>query len=204
MSTRPPPKPWPMKWVVLAILVFIPIYTYLTLHFRRPGPEYEPYEEARDRATVDRLLADGYRRVPLAATRPTEPLRPAAPARIADAPGGLPAPLEKALVAAPLLPTTVSRVEAAGETGAGQPYSVDFTAELPDEKEDLLDAQAYVRKGELVIVPNFEHVAGALLVRSPETAVHLTLPAGVLVPGRYRVTLVALREARTWQLAVTR
>ena len=193
-----------MKWVVLAIIVFIPLYTYLTLHFRRPGPEYEPYEEARDRATVDRLLAAGYRRVELATMRPTEPLRPAAPARVADAAGGLPAPLVTALVAAPLLPATVSRVAAADTTGAGQPYSVDFIAALPDENEDLLDGQAYVRRGELVIVPNFERVTGALMVRSSETAVRLTVPAGVLAAGRYRVTLVALRDTRTWELLVTK
>jgi len=193
-----------MKWVVLAIIVFIPLYTYLTLHFRRRDPVYEPYEEARDRATVDRLLAAGYRRVDLTAMRPTERLRPAMPARVADASGGLPAGLKTALVAAPLLPATVSQVAAASETGAAQPYFIDFTAGLPDETEELMDAQAYVRKGELVIVPNFERVSGALLVRSTETAVRLTVPAGVLAPGRYRVALVARRDTRTWELTVTR
>ena len=193
-----------MKWVVLAILIFIPLYTYLTLHFRRPGPEYEPYAEARDRATVERLLARHYRRVELTAERPTEPSLPAAPARIMDLPGGLPAPLNTALVAAPLLPTTVSKVAAAHQISAAQPYLVDFTATLPDEKENLLDAQAYVRENELVIVPNFEPAAGALSVRSPETVVRITVPAGVLAPGRYRVLLVALRDARAWELTVTK
>jgi len=193
-----------MKWVIAAIVVFIPVYTYLTLHFRRPDPVYEPYAEARERATVLRLRAAGYRRVPLAAARPTEPLRPAVPASIHEVPGGLPAPLETAVVAAPLLPTTVSQITAAGEAGEDAPYPVDFAATLPDEKEDLLDGQAYVRPGELVIVPNFEHVAGALLVRSPEVTVRLTLPAGVLAPGRYRVTLVGLRNAQSWQLIVSK
>ena len=47
-------KPWPMKWIVASILVFIPIYTYLTLHYRRPGPAFNPYGDMRDRADVIR------------------------------------------------------------------------------------------------------------------------------------------------------
>jgi hypothetical protein len=191
-----------MKWIVIAILLFVPIYTYLTLHYRRSGPVYEPYAEARDRAMVERLLAAGYRRVTLAATRPTETLRISARALIVAAPGGLPADLATALTDAPLPPARVTHIIAARETAAAQPYIVDFTATLPDEKEELLDAQIYVREGRLVIVPNFERVPGGLLVRSPETEVRITVPAGILPPGNYRVALVATHESRTWALTV--
>jgi hypothetical protein len=202
MSARPQPKPWPMKWIVIAIILFVPIYTYLTWHFRRSGPVYEPYAEARDRATVERLLAAGYRRVTLTATRPTEPLRTAAPASIVAAPGGLPPDLATAIVVPPMLPSSVTHIAATREISATQPYIVDFTAALPDEKEELLDAQIYVREGRLVLIPNFERVAGGLLVRSPETEVRLTVPAGILPPGHYRVMLVATHESRTWSLSV--
>jgi hypothetical protein len=202
MPARPPPKPWPMKWIVIAILLFVPIYTYLTLHFRRSGAVYEPYAEARDRAMTERLLAAGYHRVTLPATRPTELMPTAARAAIMAVPGGLPADLTTALTAAPLPPARVTHVVAARETSAAQPYIVDFTATLPDEKEELLDAQIYVREGRLVLVPNFERVPGGLLVRSPETEVRLTVPAGVLPPGHYRVTLVATHESQTWMLFV--
>jgi hypothetical protein len=191
-----------MKWIVVAILVFVPIYTYLTVHFRRSGQVYEPYAEARDRATVERLLAAGYRCITLAATRPTEPLRTSARASIAAAPGGLPADLAMALVAAPLPPARVTHIAAARETNAAQPYIIDFTATLPDEKEELLEAQIYVRTGSLVLVPNFERVPGGLLVRSTETEVRLTVPAGVLPPGHYRVMLVGTHESQTWALSV--
>ncbi|HWZ95947.1 MAG TPA: hypothetical protein VNW30_12195 [Opitutaceae bacterium] len=203
MPARPPPKPWPMKWIVIAILVFVPIYTYLTVHFRRSGRVYEPYAEARDRAMIERLLAAGYRhRVTISATRPTEPLRASARAPIGAAPGGLPADLATALTAVPLPPARVTHIAAARETSTAQPYIVDFTATLPDEKEELLDAQIYVREDQLVLVPNFERVPGGLLVRSPETEVRLTVPAGILPPGRYRVTLVATHESQTWALSV--
>jgi hypothetical protein len=61
-----------MRWIVVAILLFIPTYTYLTLHFRRPGPSFNPYQDMRDRADVIRLLKAGYRRVAIEATRPVE------------------------------------------------------------------------------------------------------------------------------------
>src|SRR5580692_4267280 len=128
MPARPQPKPWSMKWIVVAILVFVPVYTYLNWHFRRPEPVYEPYAEARDRATVERLLAAGYRCVTLAATRPTDLLRAPVPAHIVAAPGGLPADLALALVVAPLPPASVTHVTAARETSATLPYPVDFTA----------------------------------------------------------------------------
>jgi hypothetical protein len=202
MPARPPPKPWSMKWIVIAILLFVPAYTYLTLHFRRSGPLYEPYAEARDRAMTERLLAVGYHRVTITATRPTETLRLSARAPIVAAPGGLPADLATALTAAPLPPARATHVVAARESSTAQPYSVDFTATLPDEKEELLDAQIYVRAGRLVLVPNFERVPGGLLVRSPETEVRITVPAGILPPGHYRVTLVATHESQTWALSV--
>jgi hypothetical protein len=191
-----------MKWIVIAILIFVPIYTYLTVHFRRSGRVYEPYAEARDRAMIERLLAAGYRRVTISATRPTEPMLASARAPIEAAPGGLPADLATALTAAPLPPARVTHIIAARETSTAQPYIVDFTATLPDEKEELLDAQIYVREGTLVLVPNFERVPGGLLVRSPETEVRLTVPAGILPPGHYRLTLVATQESLTWILFV--
>jgi hypothetical protein len=202
MPARPPPKPWPMKWIVISILLFVPIYTYLTLHFRRSGPAYEPWEEGHDRAMTERLLAAGYHRLTIAATRPTELLPTSARASIVTAPGGLPADLASAFVVAPLPPARVTHIVAARETSAAQPYIVDFTATLPDEKEELLDAQIYVRAGRLVLVPNFERVPVGLLVRSPETEVRITVPAGVLPPGHYRVMLVATHESQTWALSV--
>lgn len=202
MPARPTPKPWPMKWIVVSILLFVPIYTWLTLHFRRSGPVYEPYAEARDRAMTGRLLAAGYRRVTLTATRPTESLRISARAPVTAVPGGLPADLAAALTAAPLPPARATHIVAARETGAAQAYIVDFTATLPDEKNELLDAQIYVRAGRLVLVPDFERVPGGLLVRSPETEVRLTVPAGVLSPGHYRVMLVATQESQSWMLLV--
>jgi hypothetical protein len=118
-------KPWPMRWVVLAIVLFIPLYTYLTLHFRRKDPAFVPYQDMRDRADVIRLLNAGYQRVTVDASRPAESIGPGDPA--SPAPGGLPPELAKTLIESPLLPQSIDSVSAdrtaasASTTRSGSP-----------------------------------------------------------------------------------
>src|SRR5580692_5628464 len=116
-------KPWPMKWIVASILVFIPIYTYLTLHYRRPGPAYNPYRDMRDRADVIRLLKAGYQRVALDASRPVEDAHELS-APMSLAPGGLPEDLRTTLVESPLLPLEVKTVSAASDAVSGIDYQI--------------------------------------------------------------------------------
>src|SRR5690606_11840567 len=55
MSSRNPPsppdsrKPWPIRWVVVSIVAFIAIYTYIGIEFRKKEAPHLPYEEARIR-----------------------------------------------------------------------------------------------------------------------------------------------------------
>src|ERR1700678_1014463 len=105
-------KPWPMKWIVVSILVFIPIYTYLTLHYRRPGPAFNPYRDMRDRADVIRLLKAGYQRIAIDASRPAEDIA-ATGGATSPAPGGLPDELRRTLVETPLMALEISSASAA-------------------------------------------------------------------------------------------
>ncbi len=110
-----------MKWVLLAIIVVIVPYTYLTLHYRKPGPAFRPYEDTKNRAITIRLLSTGYQRITLDATRPADPLHVTAAASSASAPGGLPSALTGALIDQPLLPVSIDSVAAAGSAASGQP-----------------------------------------------------------------------------------
>jgi len=104
-------KPWPMRWIVASILLFIVPYTYVNLKFRKPDKAFEPYADMKDQANVKRLLDAGYTRVAIRAERPY-PALPAprllpagvSPAGIAPAPGGLPKPLDTTLVEPPACP----------------------------------------------------------------------------------------------------
>lgn len=202
----PPPlkerKPWPMKWIVLAIIVVIVPYTFLTLRYRKPGPAFRPYQDMQDRANVMRLLAAGYQRITLAAQRPADPVRAAAAATVAPAAGGLPSGLRSTLVQAPLLPTEILGVSAAPTASAKSDYPIQFTCTLPDNKQQLAGAELYVRGEEIVITPDFERLRGGLQSRSRENVILLTVPGGSLKPGRYHVTVVGQQGSRAWTLQV--
>lgn len=191
-----------MKWVVLAIVALIVPYTIVTLVYRKPGPAFRPYEDMKNQANVKRLLAAGYRRLPVPAQRPADTALPAGGASIAAAPGGLPAELRTTLVEPLALPAEILTVTAAPTLAAQQVYSIHLTCALPADNQQIAGAELYVRGDSLVIAPMLERVGGGLASRSPQTVALLTVPAGVLQPGRYTVTLAGERASRTWPLEV--
>ena len=175
-----------MKWIVVVIAVIIVPYTFLTLYYRKPGPAFRPYQDMQDRANVMRLLSAGYQRITLSAQRPADPLHASAAAVINPATGGLPSGLRSTLVQQPLLPTEILSVSAAPAASAKAGYPIQFTCNLPDNKQQLAGAELYVRGEEIVITPDFERLTGGLQTRSRENVILLTVPAGSLKPGRYR------------------
>lgn len=202
MPAARPQKPWPMKWVLLAIIVVIVPYTYLTLHYRKPGPAFRPYEDTKNRAVTIRLLSTGYQRIALDATRPADPLLTAASAPSAPAAGGLPSALTGALIDPPILPVSIDSVTAAPSAASSQPYAIQFTCTLADNKALLAGGHLYRRDGEIIIVPSFEALNGGLQARTRDSVVLLTVPAGALKPGSYAVTLAGSRTSRQWSLQV--
>jgi hypothetical protein len=195
-------RPWPMKWIVLTIVAVLVPYTFLTLYYRKPGPAYRPYQDAQERANVVRLLSAGYKRVTLAAQRPADPVRGLMSAPTTAIPGGLPTELVSTLVQKPLLPAEIIAVTAASFAGAQEPYAIQFTCKLPDNKQQLAGAELYVKDADIVITPDFELLTGGLLARSRESVILLTVPAGVLKPGTYNVKLTGEHSSRTWSLQV--
>ena len=195
-------KPWPIKWIVLAIVLFIGPYTYLTLHYRKPGHAYEPYHDMKERANTLRLLNAGFQRVTVQAERPSDPVNIGHPAAISPAPGGLPPALHDTLLDLPHLPDTIGRVTAGATGNALLAYPIAFTCTSPDTGEQLGGAQIYIRGEQIYITPDFEHLGGDLRARSPESVVLITIAAGVLKPGHYHVTLLGATASKAWTLQV--
>jgi hypothetical protein len=190
-----------MRWIVVAILVFIPIYTYLTLHYRRPGPAFNPYRDMRDRADVIRLLKAGYQRIAIDVSRPAEDIAVTGGAT-SPAPGGLPDELRRTLVETPLMALEIDSASAAPTAVSGIDYDIGLTYTIPDNKRQLSGAHLYEKPGEIVIVADFERLAGGLLSRTRDGSAILDIPPGSLRPGTYRVTLVGERASRGWTLRV--
>ncbi len=207
MSAPASRKPWPMRWIVVAILLFIAPYTYVTLKFRKPNKAFEPYADMKEQANVHRLLDAGYKRVSVRAERPFPALSPAeitrGPAAApASAPGGLPEPLGKTLVEVPRLPSGYRDVLAPAEFSTLMPVRLQFTATLDTDHEQLGGAEVFVRDDGIVVVPTFEPVPGDLTIRTRESNVLLTLPAGLLPPGMHVVTLAGARDSLRWTVLV--
>lgn len=191
-------QPWPLKWILLAILLAIVPYTIVTLRYRKEGPAFQPYEDMKSRANVARLLSAGFQRVPLPAQRPADGRQAPGGAAVVSAPGGLPAELRSTLVEAPLLPAEITGVAALPAGRANQDYQIEFTCVLPTDHQQLGGADLYLKGDDLVLVPTFERVGGALLTRTRHTVVLVTIPAGTLRPGRFTLTLLGEKASRTW------
>ena len=207
MSVPASRKPWPMRWIVVAILAFIVPYTYLNLKYRKPAKAFEPYADMKAQANVNRLLDAGYRRVSVRAERPFPALAPAEITRglaaaPAPAPGGLPEQLGKTLVETPRLPAGYRDILAPAELSTLIPARLQFTATLDNDHEQLGGAEVFVRDDAVIIVPTFEPVPGDLIISTRESNVLLTLPAGLLPPGTHVVTLAGARDSLRWTVLV--
>ena len=188
-----------MKWVVLVIVVSLGAYTYLTLHYRKESPAFRPYQDSKNRAGVMRLLSAGFQRV---TQRPADGAGVPEGAKSVATAGGLPAELRSTLLDLPLLPASITRVAAAASVSTLLAYPIQFTCALADNKRQLSGAELYVKDNTLTLVPTFERLDGELLARNRESVVHLSIPAGALKPGTFKVTLVGETSSRTWTLQV--
>lgn len=191
-----------MKWILVAIILVIVPYTFLTLRYRKPGPAFQPYEDMKNRANVARLLSAGYQRIPVVAQRPADRTHTPDGAGVSAAPGGVPEDLRSTLVEPLRLPGDYGTVRAAASVSALLPYPIEFTCSLPDDQQQLGGAELYLKGDALVVAPTFEQVGGGLQTRSRQTIVLITVPAGTLKPGRYTVTLPGERASRAWTLEV--
>lgn len=188
-----------MKWIILAMITFIAAYTYLNLHYRKPGPSYRPYQDARERESIAKA---GYTRVTLTAARPSDGRTASGSASAAAQPGGLPEDLRKTLLEQPLLPADIGSVSASSTAESSSPYSVQFACTLADAQQQLGGVSLYVKGTDVFIVTHFERLTNGLLARQRQDLISLTLPAGTLEPGRYSLTLVGQTVSRKWTLQV--
>lgn len=192
-----------MKWVFVAIIIVIGPYTYLRWHFRKPGRAFEPYQDTKERANTMRLLSAGFQRVVVPLDRPADSTAgPQSHAHTLATMGGLPPSLASTLVAPPPLPIEISAVTAAAEANTLLPYGIEFTCTLPDNHQQPGGAQIFIRGEEIIAVPDLERLSGGLMARIRENRVRINIPAGVLKPGHYRMTLVGSRTSSTWELTV--
>jgi hypothetical protein len=192
-----------MKWVVAAIVVFMAGYTVVNLVFRKPGQAYRPYQDAQDRATVARLLAAGWHKVPVEVRRPVEKAGADNPAAVTRAAVGLGPDLTPNFAEAPKLLASIDKVVAPAAVARGAEYSAYFTATLASQKAQLGDVALYQRGRELVFIASSETLPGKeLMSRWSDWSYCATFSTASLEPGRYHARLVARGPAAAWSFTV--
>lgn len=205
MSANPPPaKQVPMYWVVLAIVLFIAVYTFLRLHYAKRARPFEPYHDMGEEVTVDRLLKYGFQQIPVTLRRPTAPLpaaRLAPPAAIGHAAGGLPPELERLLVFKPALPRRIAHV-AARAVAAGADYEIQFDSSEPDLTKEIHRVLLYRRGRQLFLLPDYRPLYDGHRAAAATILVVAGFPLHRLVPGDYALTLCARDGSRHWRFAV--
>jgi hypothetical protein len=198
------PKPWSMKWIILAIAVFVVGYTVVNVFYRKKGPAYRPYQDSQDRATTARLLAAGWHKVPLETRRPMEkPDLDAAAANVTRELAGLGPDLESKFAEKPKLVSTIERVTAPASVAKGANYELYFTATIAKLNLQVGDLTLYQHDRELVLIPSIETLPGkGLLSRWNDTNYCVSFPTAGLAPGKYTMRIVALAPAATWTFEV--
>jgi hypothetical protein len=203
-----------MKWVVLFIAVTLPLYTLVTLYYRKPpGQSHQPYQEARERAGVARVEAAGYTRIEASATRPADiglarNSLDLLPAVVHGIPGGLPAELEESFARfaeiAPKLPESFGEVAAPAVLTPPYPYQMLYTCRLPTHSDLLGDIRVYIKGDRIAIITDHEPIPRELLSRSREASVFLSIEASAFAAGRtYEITLVGAHTSKSWTMSVT-
>lgn len=191
-----------MKWVVVAIVVFIVGYTYINLRYRKPGPGFRPYEDMNNRATTVRLLAAGWHRIPVDTRRPADKA-PGTEAAIKRGSAGMGTEFAACFAEKPKLLATIDRVSARDDVARGSSYTVYFTGSVPDQELQLGSIDLYFRGQEIILLPQTEDLPGKrLLSRWPDADYCVSFPTQALPPGKYEVRLVARGPAAQWTFTV--
>ncbi len=202
-SRRSPSKPWSMKWIVVAIIVFMAGYTWIEIRYRKPGRSYRPYQDAQDRATTVRLLDAGWQKITVEIRRPAETASVASTAVTHRDYLGVGPDLDSKFAEKPALLASIDKVVAPTSVLQGSYYSLYFTASLSDLKNQVGYLTLYRKDNELVLIPTIEPLPGKeLMSRWPDANYWVGFPTNALPLGNYEMRIVAKGPASVWNFTV--
>lgn len=195
-----------MWWIIVAIVVTLVPYTWISLRYRKEGRAFEPYGDMKRQANVRRLLTAGFHRIPLTAERPADkPFQGSSPLPFAtpqpSAPG-IPAALKDTLIESPNLPEEILAVKAATTASTLLPYTIEIDCTVADAGYGLSSAYLYLKDNAVYLLVDCERFAGELRSRSQEMPLRLTAPAGSLPAGNYLVVASGAKLSKQWALTV--
>lgn len=209
-TTPPAKKPWPMKWIVLAIAVYVVGYTFVNISYRKPSEAaHEPFAEARERRMRSvQALTYGWTRVACEFTSPVADVTvPAAEIASAALPQRLDRHLPPELVLVvphepALHPARVQLTAPAGlSTGDSLRVRLEFPgdASVPAFGETL----AYFKDNHLFLFfQDDRHVAPESTPTTAASPLELVLPPATLTAGTWQASAFTASQTLTWSFTI--
>lgn len=191
-----------MSTVAIAIVVCLAGYTWMRLKYAKPGHGHEPFAQAFQRRESEKLKAAGWERFEAAWERAVDFPDPRGNVRVADARSPLSEDLFKSSTENWHLPIEYLKVTAPAELAAAGSYTVYLQALVDQARVQVHSFDIYRKGSDVLIIPRWEQIPEELIPRDAKTSGRMLWPEGKLPPGRYRVRLLALKQASEWDLTV--
>jgi hypothetical protein len=199
-----------MKWIALAIVVYIGGYTFINIAYRKPaGSAHEPAVDARERSlrTVHTTL-NGWVRLS-ASLAPTRAIEASTRATVAETPR--PEPLDRALPpdlppivpGLPSLHSAALTLHAPATAAGGEPLRIDLDFPVDASVPAFGEVLAYAKDNHLyVFIQDAKRTAPGQAPTPPTAPLTLVLPSGAFSTGPWQVSLFTAATAFTWSFTV--
>lgn len=193
-----------MSTVAIVVVICLAGYTYVRLKFSKEGHGHEPFAQAYERRESAKLKAAGWERLDAHWERDVPVPAGSTPGlESADARSALWTALFEASTERFHLPIDYERVVAPATLATPEPLQIHLEAAIDQAPVQIHSFDVYHKGGDLVFVPRWQQIPRDQVPADFKTRGRITLPAGKLPPGHYRVRLQANRQASEWKLDVT-
>lgn len=202
-------KPWPLWPIALTIVLFMGVYTWINLEYRKDGKAFEPFQAMMDRknAIVEKNFYEWYS---IKTDRATEAVEIASPARSTSRayPDALdlviPEQLKYYMAGKPVLVPGFVKTESPDTLTPGEPLPIRVHVPAPLAEHELLHLLSFYKDGELYILATLyaekmEDVDPSLLVGEPTPATFL-IPTDPMAAETISVSFVNQDRLAQWQI----
>lgn len=205
----PARKPWPMWPIGLSIVLFMGIYTWINLEYRKEGQAFEPFKAMMDRknAIVEKNFYDWYSIKTSPAAEEISIASPASPTsrayeNVLDA--VIPEQLKYYMAGRPVLVPGFIKTESSDSLTPGQPLPIRFYVPAPLATSELLNILTFYKEGELYIlatlfVEKMEDFDQSLLEGEPAPADFL-IPTAPIAAETIKVSFINQDRLAQWQV----
>ncbi len=202
-------KPWPMWPIGLAIVLFIGVYTWINLEYRKEDKVFEPFQAMMDRknAIVEKNFYDWYS---IKTSRTSEKQTIASPAKSTTRAYEnaldeiIPEQLKYYMAGRPVLVPGFIKTESPDSLTPGEPLAIRFHVPEPLASHELLNILSFYKDGELYIIATlFVEKMGdfdqSLLEGEPTPATFL-IPTEPIAAETIKVSFINQDRLAQWQI----